>query len=296
MNIFDVTIIGVGRLGGALALALSKKGYQVKELVSRDFEKAKRIADLIEPKPRILKPDEFDKISSSVIFITTQDDEIPIVAENLAEKLEDLPYVFHTSGSLSSDVLQKLNNEGCEVASFHPLVSISDSINGANSFANAYFCIEGDSEAVIVGKQIANDLHGNPFTIEAKYKTLYHASAVMACGHLVSLISIAIDMLAICGLQKNEAQEILMPLIKSTVTNLSTQTPSSALTGTFARADAGILRKHLETLRENVSTEALEIYLKLGGQSLELARQNGVSEQSIELMKEILNESELICV
>lgn len=296
MNFFDVTIIGVGRLGGALALALSKNGYQVRELVSRNRAKAEKIADLISPKPTILGENELEKITSNLIFIATQDNEIKKVSEELAEKLENLPFVFHTSGSRSSKILSRLTDEGFEVASFHPLVSFSDSIGGTKNFKDAYICIEGDSEAVLIAQQIADDLGGNPFSIEPKYKALYHASAVTACGHLVALLSAAIEMLAKCGLEKQQAQEILLPLVKSTVTNLSTQTPAEALTGTFARGDVQTLQEHLKTLRENVSDEMLEIYLLLGIQSLELARQNGVSEDKIKVMKEIMEGNGRVCV
>ena len=296
MSIFDVTIIGVGRLGGALALALSKKGYLIRELVTRNGEKAEKIAKLITPKPIILSDNELEKITSSVIFIATQDSEIADVSEDLANKLENLPFVFHTSGSRSSKILRRLSNEGCEVASFHPLVSFSDSINSADNFKDAYICVEGDSEAVLIAQQIVSDLGGKHFSIEPKYKTLYHASAVTACGHLVALLSVAIEMLAKCGLEKQQAQEILLPLVKSTINNLSTQTPAESLTGTFARADVQTLQEHLKTLRETVSDEMLDVYLLLGSQSLELARQNGVSEDAIRAMKEILSENERVCV
>ena len=296
MNIFDVTIIGVGRLGGALALALSKKGYQVRELVSRNRKKAEKIADLISPKPTILNENELEKITASIIFIVTQDSEIEKVSEELANKLEDLPLVFHTSGSRSSKILSRLSSEGFEVASFHPLVSFSDSISSVGNFNDAYICIEGDSQAVSIAQQIAADLGGNPFSIEPKYKTLYHASAVTACGHLVALLSAAIEMLSICGLEKVQAQKVLMPLVKSTINNLSTQTPAEALTGTFSRGDVETLQEHLKTLNENVSDELLEIYLLLGKKSLELANQNGVNKEIIGAMEEIMAENKKICV
>lgn len=288
MNFFDVTIIGVGRLGGALALALSEKGYQISGLVSRNKEKAEKIAQLINPKPKILSENEFEKITSNIIFISTQDTEILNVANELAEKLEDLPFVFHTSGSRSSKILSGLNDEGFEVASFHPLVSFSDPIAGVKNFNDSYICIEGDSQAVSIARQIAIDLGGKPFSIAPENKLLYHASAVTACGHLVSLLSVAVEMLAHCGLEKQKAKEILLPLVKSTINNLSEQTFGEALTGTFARGDAETLKAHLEILTRSVSQDVLEIYLLLGKQSLELARQNGVDTKRLQVMNDLL--------
>lgn len=284
-----IAIIGAGRLGGALALALSKKGYQIQQLISRRKGKAQKIAGLLAPaEPEILQTDELEKISSEIIFITTPDSEIQSVAENLAEKLKHKPFVFHTSGALSSDILQSLRLVGCPVASLHPLVSISDSRLGAGRFKDAFFCIEGDKKACELAGQIVARLEGKSFSIASKFKTLYHASAVMASGHLVALFSGAIEALTACGLNESEAQEILFPLVKSTIENLSAQTPAQALTGTFARADVETLKRHLETLRQNVSPEIMAIYLQLGARSLELAGRQGASEKKLAEMKKLL--------
>jgi predicted short-subunit dehydrogenase-like oxidoreductase (DUF2520 family) len=229
-----------------------------------------KLFDLI--KTNILDENELDKISTDIVFITTQDSEIENVAQNLAQVVENKPIVFHTSGSLSSEILQSLKEKGCKVASFHPLVSISEAKIGAERFKDSYFCLEGDEEAVNIGKQIVTDLQGNAFSIETKYKTLYHASAVMACGHFVALFSKSIEMLSKCGLSAEKSQEILLPLVKSTVENLQIQSPNEALTGTFARGDVEILHKHISSINENLPNEILDIYLKLGEVSLKLSK------------------------
>lgn len=285
---FKIAIIGVGRLGGALALALSKKGYEIQQLISRRNGNVQRIAGLISPAPEILSPDEMGKILAPIIFIATPDPEIQPVAESLAGKLKHRAVVFHASGALSSDVLESLRAAGCKVASLHPLVSISDSRSGAERFQDAFFCIEGEREAGELAEKIVSDLGGKSFSVATKFKTLYHASAVMASGHLVALLSAAIEALAACGLSEGEAQEILLPLVKSTVENLSAQTPARALTGTFARADVETLKRHLETLRENASPEVLAIYLQLGLRSLHLAQMQGASRKNLAEMKSLL--------
>lgn len=275
------TIIGIGRLGGALAVALARKGYQIENLVSRNKFNAKKIAGIISQSPQILNPQEFEKINSEIIIISTQDYEIENVAVNLAQKLKNQPIVFHTSGSLSSEILKKLAEKGCYIGSIHPLVSISDAVLGANRFSGGYFCLEGDEEAIKIGNKIVADLDGKPFSIKTENKTLYHASAVTACGHLVALIDVAVEMLTKCGLDEKQSKEVLLPLIESTVENLKNQELSQALTGTFARADVKIFEKHLESLKQNVSDEALEVYLQLGGRSVHLAEEQGTDKVKI---------------
>lgn len=285
-----IAIIGVGRLGGALALALSKTEYKIKQLISRHHEKTQHIAELIAPKPEILSTDEFEKISSEIIFITTPDPEVKIVAENLALRLKHNPFVFHASGALSSDVLQNLREIGCRVGSLHPLVSISDSNLGAERFKDAFFCLEGDVEACQIAQKLVAVLGGKSFSIPTNLKALYHASAVISSGHLVALFSVAIEALAGCGLSTHQAQEILFPLVKSTIQNLSTQTPTQSLTGTFARADLDTLKRHLEALQENASPEILAVYRQLGIRSLNLAREQGADETKLKEMMRILRQ------
>lgn len=268
-----------------MAIALDRKNFTIENLVARNAKDAGKIVESLTSKPEILSPESFSDISSEVIFICTQDSEIESVAESLAENLSNKPVVFHTSGSFSSEVLRALKNAGCRTGSIHPLVSISDSQLGAARFANAYFCVEGDAEAVETAEEIIGKLSGKSFSIATEYKTLYHASAVTACGHLVALVDAAIEMLARCGLAETDARRILLPLIESTVENLKTQTAAAALTGTFARADAGTLDRHLKILGETVSAEALEIYLLLGMRSLSLAETQGANRENLDEMR-----------
>ncbi|GIU81046.1 MAG: DUF2520 domain-containing protein [Acidobacteria bacterium] len=289
-----VSFIGVGRLGGALALALSKKGYEIETLVARNPEKAHSIAEKISPKPKVLLPEKFDKLSSSeIIFITTQDSFISSIANSLSSALRSSPVVFHCSGSLTSEEsLRILRKNGCSIGSIHPLVSISDPFLGVDRFKDSFFCIEGDEVAVEIARKIVIDLEGKPFSIPTDCKALYHASAVMSAGHLLTVFDIALQMLSACGIEKAKAHKILLPLAKSVIENLESQAPEKALTGTFARADSETLEKHIKALKEKKLDKVLEIYLKLGAFSLTLAEsQNPDLKTQIGKMHRIVSDA-----
>ena len=290
-----VSIIGIGRVGGALALALDGKSYKIENLVARTTENAEKVRQSIRSKPKISNLESLNEINSEIVFITTQDSEISQIAEILKSKVSENSIIFHTSGALSSHILKKINKNA--VGSIHPLVSISDPFLGEKRFADAFFCVEGDEKAVKIAEEIVKDLNGKAFSIESKYKTLYHAAAVTACGHLVATIDASIEMMEKCGLEQAEAQKILLPLIKSTVENLETQNTAEALTGTFARADAETFEKHRTIIKENLSAEVLEIYLLLGIRSLKLAERQNADRERVEKMREkiLLAKSELKC-
>lgn len=280
-----ISIIGTGRLGGALAIALANKNLTIENLAARNPRKLDEVVGILEKKPNILTADNWAKITSDVVLIATQDSEIEKVVERLSETLTGKPTVLHTSGALSSEILGKLRVAGCPVGSIHPLVSISDARLGAARFAGAFFCVEGDKKAVRIAGRLVEKLDGRAFSIAAEFKALYHASAVTASGHLVALFDVAIEMLTKCGLNEPDARGTLLPLVSSTVENLKNQTPARALTGTFARADVKTLERHLEILSAVVSPEALEIYLQLGVRSLRLAEDQGVNQENIEKMR-----------
>jgi predicted short-subunit dehydrogenase-like oxidoreductase (DUF2520 family) len=282
----NVAIVGIGRLGGALALALSRHGYSVGEFVHRGADNARNISELLDPHPALTAITDDTPIRSEIVLIATPDPEIQAAAASVSSRLVDRPVVMHTSGSLSSDILADLRSSGASVASLHPLVSISDPILGAEKFTNAYFCIEGDDRSVTAAKEIALALGGKPFSIDTALKPLYHASAVMASGHFVALEDIVIEMLSKCGLSSEKAKEILMPLIQSSVENLAAQSNERALTGTFARADLEAFERHLTSFEGRVDGDTREIYLLLARRSLELAEKAGVSTDAVRKLRE----------
>jgi predicted short-subunit dehydrogenase-like oxidoreductase (DUF2520 family) len=290
-NKFSISIVGAGRLGGALAIALARKNYRISSVAARRFETAARVAQLIKPPPQILTAENLAALpSSDIVFITTPDPEIEPTAVRLAanRNFNSETIFLHTSGSLSSAVLSKLKNVGANTGSLHPLVSVSDSGAGAERFAGAFFCVEGDAMAVAAAKQIVADLGGESFEINPEFKTLYHAAALMTAGHLVALFDVAAETLSRCGIEESEARRILLPLARSAVENLGRQTPAAALTGTFARADAETMRRHLESLGEHET--ALRIYVELGKRSIELAREQGADDEKLEEMsRELVN-------
>jgi len=281
----SVAIIGLGRVGGALAISLPRDKYAVREIIYRNERFLDPVRARIGSGLRAVPFDAIDRIDSDTIFITTQDFEIQNAIGELNGKLGRHGAVFHTSGSQSSLILSPLSEAGWQIGSFHPLVSIPRPELGPEHFRGSYMCVEGFPGAVKVGQQVATDLGGRPFTIDTRFKTLYHASAVMACGHLVALFDAAVEIMTKCGLSGEEAKAILLPLVSSTVSNLETGSTAAALTGTFARADTETFTRHIATLNENVSDELLEIYLLLGERSLELAAKQGISSDRIEMMR-----------
>lgn len=273
-----ITIIGLGRLGTALAIALSKKRYSIATLVSRRRRTLEKAGRLLDVDVRLLVAKDIKQlISSDITLITTPDDQLPHVVRSLSKiKSADGSIALHTSGALSSHALSPLEAQGWSVGSVHPLISVSGSEAVTNAFKGAFWCIEGDRKALTAARQIVQALDGQGFSIKAEAKPLYHAAAVISSGGVTALFDVAIDMLEKCGLTQGEARKILLPLLKSTVENLTTLSPAEALTGTFSRGDVGTVERHLAALSKSHLDIARSVYRLLGLKSLKLAEENGL--------------------
>lgn len=288
----SLSIVGSGRLGTTLAIVMSSAGYRIEAVVTRRRAGAKKAAALIGSATSALTANELDLLPpSKIVLIATPDDEIAHAAQRLAGTQRNRVrgrIVLHTSGALSSDVLEPLAAIGFQVGSLHPLVSVSDPRTGPTNLRGAFYCIEGDAAATRTARAIVRDLKGRSFTISSHNKPLYHAAAVMASGHVLALYDLATEMLAQCGLELGNALRVLLPLLQSTVSNLSRSNPARALTGTFARGDVATVRSHLQALSRGGLLEALEVYKLLGARSLRLAARNGLEPKLVEQIKRAL--------
>jgi len=294
-----IAIIGAGRLGIALGLALKAAGHTINIAVARSARSARRAAALLKTQGTAVGPQQLHQIRASdrsllgqsdVILITTPDDRIQRIASELAATSElksnvtrrPAPIVLHTSGALTSEVLTPIRELRFATGSMHPLMSISGEPNQSQPFSGIHFALEGDTAALRIGKQLVRDLGGNSFVIDRQSKPLYHAAAVMASPSVTALIDIAIEMLRHCGISSSQARKVLLPLMQSTVENLANQSPRLALTGTFKRGDIDTVKLHLAAIASERLTDALRAYATLGNRSLTISGVPKTRQRAIE--------------
>src|SRR6185295_18975550 len=118
----SVSIIGAGRLGQALAIALSSSGYPVVALVARRRQKAEKAAGLLgaAPPPLALATRDLrDLPATALTIIATPDDAIEETAGRLAsfQPGQRTSTILHTSGALSSAALTPLAEAGFQTGS-----------------------------------------------------------------------------------------------------------------------------------------------------------------------------------
>ncbi|HEY2865693.1 MAG TPA: DUF2520 domain-containing protein [Pyrinomonadaceae bacterium] len=285
----EITVIGPGRMGGALALACSAAGDVVKLIVYHSRRPSAAILKALPPDTQFVRIDKLEKLTSGVVLITVPDDSIVAVANTLADRTAPICTVFHTSGSMSSKALAALKARGCAIGSIHPLASISAPSSGPERFRGAYFCVEGDTKAVRLGRSLVRSIGGRPFAIDADKKALYHAAAVTAAGHVTALFDVAASLMTRAGLDRKQALAVMRPLLEGATANLQKQDPIDALTGPFARADIATFERQLKALNASATKSELQIYLDLAARSLDLVEIHAKNRSAIAKMRELIS-------
>lgn len=271
-----IGLIGSGRAGVGLALALAQAGYSV----SLHGRKKKAVpppltltvGDGTTPPPWIGH--------TTVVILAVRDDAIKPLAESLARSraIGERHVVLHLSGAQGQEALGALVGSRAALGSLHPLQTIVEPEQTPQRLKGAWAAVEGMPLAVETGEQIARDLGMRPFRIATKSKAIYHAGAVFASNYLVVVEAVAQRLLRHAGLSDAEAWAALRPLVEGTFENLTRYEPREALTGPLARGDTATIVRHLESL----TLDDAKLYRALGRAALELAQKQGMDEQTAE--------------
>jgi len=283
------SIIGAGRLGTSLGRALARRGWEPAAVADRDPAAARESAAII---GRGAAATDIVRAArrAPVVFIAVPDDTVGAVARRLARSEKDWSgrTVFHTSGLQVSSVLAPLRKRGARVASLHPVQSFPGKVGRDGLFSGIYWGIEGDTEAVRLGKAVVRSLGGRTFAVRPEAKPLYHAACSLAANAFVALEAAAAALMAEAGAGQKTAMAILMPLIQGTLQSVKELGPRKALTGPVVRGDIGTVRRHLEALASRPLHD--ELYRVLGLAALRLLEEGDSPPRRLKALKRSLED------
>lgn len=277
-----VGVIGPGRAGTGLALALVRAGYDVK--IHGRRKKAVPTPLRLTVGPDDATPTWVPQVG--VVVLAVKDDAIRPLAERLAQSgsVTAAHVVLHLSGVQGQEALGPLVTSRAALGSLHPLQTIVDPERAPERLTGAWAAVEGMPRAVEVAEQLAQAVGMRPFRLTARAKAVYHAGAVFASNYFVVVEAVAQRLLRHAGLSDADAWQALRPLVEGTLENIVAQGPAGALTGPAIRGDADSIRRHLESL----TSDDAGLYRALGRAALELARKRGMDEETAARVAEAL--------
>lgn len=261
-------------MAGALGERLAERGYTIAAVLSRRRAQADRLAGRL---GAIRASEDLAALPEDVrlVLICVSDAAVAAVARSLAAASHPwhLTAVAHTSGGLSAAALAPLSARGAAVLSFHPLQTLTRS-GSSRALEEAFVGIEGDEQGVAVGVELARELGMRPLVMSAASKPLYHAAASMASNFLVTLVHLAQQVLEAAIPDVSDASEVLLPLLRGTLANVTESGTVDALTGPILRGDVETVRRHCAAL-ENHLPHLLPVYAVLGIETVRLAAESG---------------------
>ena len=288
-NEAKVAIIGCGRLGSALGIALHHNNYRIVEVIDSSLNAAKKLAAFIQA-------DSYsDKIealkTAEIVFIAVPDDAVrPVVASLAAiiDKKSTMKYFYHTSGTLTSEALQPLRKYHIAVASAHPIQTFPGSVDDWKRFEHCYFGIEGDRTAIEYVDSIIKNLGGKSVLIPKEFKSHYHLACTIASNFVVALMAPVTALFQRANFSEQQVFDMLFPLLATTITNLKDNGLEAALSGPILRGDVGTIERHLQLLSEDLPAY-VSLYRSMGEILLEFdAVKKNLSKEQHEKLTHLL--------
>jgi predicted short-subunit dehydrogenase-like oxidoreductase (DUF2520 family) len=228
-----LAVVGRGRLGPALAVALAEAGYRVEGPLGRNTGGE----------------------AADAVLLCVPDAEIAAAAENVAPGR----LVGHCSGSLGLEVLAEH-----EAFGLHPLMTVTAA--GA-SFVGASAAVAGSTpRAETLARELAERLGMRAVPIADQDRAAYHAAASLASNFLVTLEAAAERLAASAGADR----ELLVPLVRATVENWAAEGPDRALTGPVLRGDEETVARQRAAVAER-APELLALFDALTDATRDLA-------------------------
>lgn len=249
------------------------------------MESARRLAGLVGTEVYSDRPEEVTPLGD-LVLLSVPDGAISEVCSKIARRggFRGGQVVAHLSGALPSEVLSPARKAGACVLSMHPIQTLAEPEAGARKLKGSYFSLEGDPEALEVGRRLVEDVGGHVLELPKGTKVLYHAALCVASNYLVALVDAAVGMLRAAGVE--EGLRAILPLLSGTLENLRDLGLPRALTGPIVRGDVGTVKAHLRALSQE-APEFLELYRTLGTYTLKVARTELDEKVAEELEEEL---------
>lgn len=238
MRARTVALVGPGRAGSTIALALAARGWEITGVAGRapDARSTVAAAACLEV-PAVLVSEAGR--GASLVVVATPDAAIGAAARSVAPSMEVGALVIHLSGSRGLDVFETIGAErpDLRVGALHPLQSLPSVSVGLERLPGAWAAVAGDPEV----RDLALLLEMKPFELPDAERVGYHAAAVVASNHLVALFGQVQRMAAACGVPF----EAFAPLARASLDNAFRLGPAAALTGPVARGDLQTVEMHI---------------------------------------------------
>jgi len=246
MNHRDVVIVGPGRVGTALALALVRGGFRVVGVGGGSDASRQRFAGLVagvrqDADPAVAVP------RGGTVVLATPDDVLAQVVTDLvrADALAEGQRVVHVAGSQGLGVLERAELAGARVAACHPAQTVPAGTPDPDVFVGSAWAVTCRSVDRAWAHDLVETVGGDPHDVPDDRRVLYHAALTVGSNTVGAAVAVARQLLL--AARVDDPRAFLDPLVSASVANVLAD-GASALTGPVVRGDVGTVRSHLQAL------------------------------------------------
>lgn len=245
-----VAIVGPGRVGGLLAVALSRAGHRVVAVAGGTPASRATVTANVAGVRDVATPVDAAALAD-LLMLTVPDDAIATVVRDLAraDAVGERHRVVHVAGSVGLDVLDLARRAGAGVAACHPAMTVPAGARDPELLHGVAWAITAAGADRDWAHDLVEDLGGDPIDVPDSSRVLYHAGLALGSNAVGAAVAAARQALLAAGIP--DPQRFLAPLIAASVANVL-RDGASALTGPVVRGDAGTVRRHLEHLEDDL--------------------------------------------
>jgi predicted short-subunit dehydrogenase-like oxidoreductase (DUF2520 family) len=241
----NIGVIGAGRVGAVLAVALEAAGHRIAAVAGESNASRTRIETLL-PGVHVDKPTAVAK-SADVLLLTVPDDSLDNVVRMLVASgaIPTGQVIVHTSGRHGLGVLEPAIAIGAHGIAMHPAMTFTGTDVDLNRLAGCMFGVTAEGDDRAFAHELVADLGGRVVWVAEDRRALYHAALAHGANHLVTLVSQAMDLLRDAG--SDDPAATLGPLLRAALDNTLAY-GDAALTGPIVRGDVQTVRTHLQAM------------------------------------------------
>lgn len=255
-----VAIIGPGRVGTLLAVALSRAGHRVVAVGGGSEAARAGIADLVAGTRTTPEVSEA-AADADLVLLTTPDDVIGEVVTTLARDgaLGEGHHVVHVAGSRGLDVLRRAALTGARVAACHPAMTVPQGATDPDLLVGVPWAVTAAQGDLDWARSLVGDLGGDPHVVPDDARVLYHAGLAVGSNAVGAAVVVARQLLTAARIA--DPATFLGPLVERSAAN-ALAGGAATLTGPVVRGDAGTVARHLAALDADVP-ELADAYRQL---------------------------------
>lgn len=267
-----VGVIGPGRVGSVLGMALSRAGHRVVASTALSQASRERAAERL-PEARIVEPADV-VAEADLVVLSVPDDTLEPLVTGLIQTGAPVAgtLLAHTSGSHGIGVLDSATAAGALPLALHPVQTFTGRAEDLQRLTSCTFGVTAPESLRPIAEALVVEMGAEPVWIEEQDRGLYHAALASGANHLVTLVADSAELLRAAGVES--PGRVLGPLLGAALDN-GLRLGTDGLSGPIVRGDAETVGRHLAELRTH-SPDGVGSYVALARRTADRALAAGL--------------------